>query len=216
MNRFAMRSLFSPNHFARNAAVLAAAIISALLLPLSLAGCGKAETPPTEPPLAGAAIGGPFTLIDKGGNEVRWTDFAGKYRIVYFGYAFCPDVCPLDVQAMMQGFGAFEKSDPDRAARVQPIFITIDPARDTPEKVGEFTAAFSPRLLGLTGSAEQVAAAAKAFAVYYARGTETSGGYLMDHTRIAYLMGPDGKPIAMLPVDKGGKAVAAELDTWVK
>lgn len=204
MNRSAMRSRFSPHLIA---------FAAALLLPFGLAACGKADPPP---PLAGAAIGGPFTLVDKAGKDVRWTDFAGKYRIVYFGYTFCPDVCPLDVQAMMQGYGAFEKTDPERAARVQPIFITIDPARDTPDKIGEFAAAFSPRLLGLTGSAAQVDVAAKAFAVYYARGAQTSGGYLMDHSRIAFLMGPEGQPIAMLPVDKGGKAVAAELATWVK
>ena len=83
--------------------------------------------------------------------------------------------------------------------------------------VGEFAAAFSPRLLGLTGTPAQVDVAAKAFAVYYAKGKQTSGGYLMDHSRIAYLMGREGEPIAMLPVDKGGpKPVAAELAKWVR
>ena len=207
MNRSAMRSRSSlPPAFL-------AAFLAAALLPLASAGCGKADAPP---PLAGAAIGGPFTLEDKAANPVRWADFAGKYRMIYFGYTFCPDVCPLDVQAMMQGYTAFAEAHPDRAARLQPIFVTIDPARDTRAVIGEFTAAFSPRLLGLTGTPEQVAAAAKAFAVYYARGTQTSGGYLMDHSRIVFLMGPQGQPIAMLPVDKGGKAVAAELATWVK
>lgn len=206
MNRSAMRSRFS----------LSLAFAAAILLPLGLGACGKGDAPPPKTPLAGAAIGGPFTLVDKTGKQVRWADFAGKYRMVYFGYAFCPDVCPLDVQAMMQGYGAFEQAQPALAAKVQPIFITIDPARDTPERVGEFAAAFSPKLLGLTGSDEQIAAAAKAFAVYYARGAESSGGYLMDHSRIAFLMDPDGKPITMLPVDKGGKAVAAELETWVR
>src|SRR5690606_35856367 len=109
---------------------------------------------------------------------------------------------------------------PAQAAKVQPIFITIDPARDTPEKVGEFADAFHPRLIGLTGTEEQIAAAAKGFAAYYTKGTETSGGYLMDHSRIAYLMAPNGDPIAMLPVDeqpteKAAQAVAAELAKWV-
>ncbi len=202
MNRSAMRSIAS----------LKLALLAALL-PLALVGCGKADVPP---PLAGAAIGGPFTLSDKAGKAVHWADFAGKYRMIYFGYTFCPDVCPLDVSAMMQGYAAFEKAQPERAARLQPIFVTIDPARDNAAVIGEFTNAFSPKLLGLTGTNEQVAAAAKAFAVYYARGTETSGGYLMDHSRIVFLMGPQGEPIAMLSADKGGKAVAAELETWVK
>jgi protein SCO1/2 len=194
-------------------------ITAPLLLALAalLASCGSAETnaPAETPPLAGAAIGGPFTLIDKDGKTVRWQDFGGKYRIVYFGYAFCPDACPMDVGVMMRGFGAFEKAHPDLAAQVQPIFISIDPARDTPAVVGEFTAAFSPRLLGLTGSDEAVAEAAKAFRAYYAKGKTSAGGYLMDHSRIAYLMGRQGEPIAMLPVDKGADAVAADLAKWV-
>jgi protein SCO1/2 len=190
----------------------------ALLVPLALAACGSGgETPAASerPPLEGAAIGGAFTLVDKDGKPVTWDSFKGKYRVVYFGYTFCPDACPTDMQQLIQGYAAFEKSDPQRAAKVQPIFITIDPARDTPEVVGQWTAAFSPRLVGLTGTPEQVKLAAKAFASYYAKGEETAGGYLMDHSRIAYLMDPDGKPLSMLPVDKGGPAVAAELGKWV-
>jgi protein SCO1/2 len=183
---------------------------------LALSACGSPSTPTERPPLEGAKLGGPFTLADKTGRVVRWSDFAGKYRIVYFGYTFCPDACPLDVQQMMQGFARFAKAEPTLAADVQPIFITIDPARDTPARVGEFAAAFSPRLLGLTGTAPQVAEAAKAFAAYYAKGKETAGGYLMDHSRVAYLMDRDGKPLTMLPVDKGADAVAAELAKWVK
>jgi protein SCO1/2 len=181
---------------------------------LALSACGS-NAPPAERPLAGAKIGGEFTLADKAGKTVRWADFAGKYRIVYFGYTFCPDACPMDVSQLMQGFARFAKAEPARAAQVQPIFITIDPARDTPARVGEFAAAFSPRLLGLTGTPAEVDQAAKAFAAYYAKGKETGGGYLMDHSRIAYLMDPEGKPIEMLPVDKGPDAVAAELAKWV-
>lgn len=192
----------------RNAICIAAA--------LALSACGSGSAPAERPPLEGARIGGPFTLADKTGRVVRWSDFAGKYRIVYFGYTFCPDACPMDVQQMMQGFARFAKAEPALAADVQPIFISIDPVRDTPARVGEFAAAFSPRLLGLTGTPEQVDQAAKAFAAYYSKGKETSGGYLMDHARIAYLMDREGKPIAMLPVDKGPDAVAAELTKWVK
>lgn len=181
---------------------------------LPLAGCDSAPQEP--PPLAGARIGGPFTLSDKDGRTVRWADFAGKWRIVYFGYTYCPDACPMDVGVMMRGFDRYAKDHAEDAGKVQPIFISIDPARDTPARVGEFAAAFGPRLLGLTGTAEQVDQAAKAFMAYHARGKDTpGGGYLMDHSRIVYLMDPDGKPIAMLPVDKGPDAVAAELAKWV-
>jgi len=196
-------------------AMLAAALVA--VLPLGVAACQQRE----PPPLQGAAIGGPFTLEDKAGKPVHWSDFAGKWRIVYFGYTYCPDACPTDVGVMMRGFDAFAKDHPDRAAEIQPIFITIDPERDTPQVVGEFTAHFpSPNskvtLLGLTGTPQQVDQAAKAFAAYYARGkTQPGGGYLMDHSRVAYLMDKDGKPIAMLPVDKDAKAVAAELAKWV-
>ena len=188
-----------------------------LALPLALlsAGCGS-NAPAGDPPLAGAAIGGPFELVDKTGKTVRWSDFDGKYRIVYFGYTYCPDVCPLDVQYLMQGFARFEEAEPGRAANVQPIFVSIDPARDTPAKVGEFAAAFSDDLIGLTGTAEQVDLAAKSFGVYYAKGQDAGGNsYLMDHSRSAYLMGRQGEPIALLPTDKGPEAVAAELERWV-
>ncbi len=199
----------------RRAMTIRAAISLAILSLLS--ACGEASAPTERPPLEGAAIGGPFTLMDKDGKEVRWSDFAGQYRIVYFGYTFCPDACPMDVALTMRGFNAFAKDHPDLAAQVQPIFITIDPARDTPARVGEFAAAFSPRLLGLTGTPEQVAAAAKAFAVPYAKGKETAGGYLMDHGRVTFLMDRDGKPLAILPTDKqDAAAVAAELAKWVR
>jgi protein SCO1/2 len=187
----------------------------AVCLPIVLlaAGC---DAPAGEPPLAGAAIGGPFALVDSAGKTVRWSDFDGKYRMIYFGYAYCPDVCPLDVQRMMQGYKRFKEAEPELAAQVQPLFVTIDPARDTPDVVGEFTSAFSDDLIGLTGTPEQVAAAAKAFAVYYTKGEESEGGgYMMDHSRAAYLMGRKGEPIALLPVEKSAAEVAAELEKWV-
>jgi protein SCO1 len=187
-------------------------------LALLLGACKPAEVPSAMrgTDLAGATIGGSFTLTGSDGKTVRWEDFAGKYRIVYFGYTFCPDACPTDVGVMMQGFTRFARAHPDRAAKVQPIFISIDPARDTPAKVGEFAAAFGPPLIGLTGTAEQVAGAAKAFMVYYARGKDSTGGYLMDHSRFAYLMDPQGRPVEGLPVDQGAEAVAADLADAVK
>ena len=192
-------------------------ILATLLasLALGLSAC-SGGAPADKPPLADAAIGGPFTLVDKDGRTVTDRSFPGKYLVVYFGYTYCPDACPADVSVLARGLKALEQSHPDKLERIQPLFITIDPQRDTPARVGEFAAAFSPRLIGLTGAPEQIAKVAKEYGAYYARNPDSKGSdYLMDHTRIAYLIGPDGKPITMLPVDKGPDAVAAELARWV-
>jgi protein SCO1/2 len=203
MNRQAM-----PAHAARRFAL-------GLMLAV-LGACGAAE-PDAPPPLAGATIGGPFELTDKAGKTVRWSDFTGKYRIVYFGYTYCPDVCPTDVARMSQGLSKFEKSAPALGSQIQPIFISVDPARDTPAKVGEFAANFHPRLIGLTGTPAQVAAAAKAFAVFFELApAKPDGSYMVNHSNITYLFGPKGEPLAMLPTDKGPAAVAAELERWVR
>ena len=212
MNRPAMPSPEPvPRPIARRPHIRALTVLALLMAPL--ASCsGAAE----EPPLAGATIGGDFVAVDKAGKTVRFNDFAGKWRIVYFGYSFCPDVCPLDLQHLMQGYHAFAKASPALAKDVQPMFVTIDPERDTPQKVGEYTANFGPELLGLTGTPAQIAAAANMWKVYYARNeSKTPGSYLMDHSRAAYLMDRAGKPIALLPSDKDGAAVAAELQKWV-
>lgn len=188
---------------------------------LLLAGCGSqpqgaAETP-GEPPLAGARIGAPFTLTDQDGRTVKDSDFAGKYRMIYFGYTFCPDVCPVDVQKLMQGYRLFEGQDAARAAKLQPIFITVDPARDTPAALKAFVGNFHPRLIGLTGSAEAIAAVAKGYAVYYRKAEGSApDAYLMDHSNVTYLMGPDGAPIALVPQDKTPEEIAQTLATWVR
>lgn len=192
-------------------------LIPALALAFAAAGCGDA-TPArkslADAPLAGASIGGPFTLVNGDGKAVKDTDFAGKYRIMYFGYTFCPDVCPIDVQNIGGAMKLLDKRNPALAAQIVPIFVTIDPARDTPKAVKEFTQAFYPRMVGLTGTPAQVDAAAKAYRVPYAK-RETPSGYLMDHGRQAYLMGPKGEPIALLPQDQSPQAIVAEIERWI-
>jgi protein SCO1/2 len=179
-----------------------------------LAACSR----PTEaPPLQGAAIGGPFTLTGEDGRPVKSSSFDGKYRLIYFGYTFCPDVCPVDMQTLMKGYKAFEKQDAERASRVVPLFITLDPARDTPEVLRQWTHAFDPHLIGLTGTPAQVDAVAKQFAIYFKRDApDKDGAYLVDHARMALLMGPKGEPIALIAHDKDAATVAAELDRWVR
>ena len=185
-----------------------------LFLGLILAACSGGSE---EPPLEGATIGGPFTLTNQDGRPVTERDFAGKYRLIYFGFTHCPDVCPTDLAIIGQALRGFEKSDPARAARVAPIFVTVDPERDTPAVLKEFVAAFHPRLVGLTGTPEQVADMVKRYGAYGAKGDPAPGGaYNVNHIRVIELIGPDGKPIALLPYDKGAQALADELDRWVK
>jgi protein SCO1/2 len=203
--------------------------LSAALLPfaLLLAACNSEPAPPplSEAPLAGAAIGGDFSLTDQDGKKRTWQEFGGKYRIVYFGYTNCPDICTPDMQNLMAGLKAFEKVSPDLAAKIQPIFITVDPARDTPEVLKQFVSAFHPRAIGLTGSEAEIADATKKFAVYSSRIEGSSPeSYLMSHSQTPYLMAPDGKPLAILPADQpktdanegAPKLVEAELAKWVR
>lgn len=190
-------------------------ILTALAATCTFALGGCNFRPSEKPPLEGAAIGGDFTLTGKDGQAVKWSDFASKYRVVYFGYTFCPDVCPLDMQNIAQGLRLFRKEHAD-AKPIVPIFITIDPERDTAPVVGKYAANFGKDVVGLTGTPAQIADVAKKWAVFYQRRDEGKpGAYLMDHSRAAYLMGPDGAAIALLPAEQDGKAVAAELAKWV-
>jgi protein SCO1 len=187
-----------------------------LALALAAAACSGAA-PTEEPPLAGARIGGAFTLTGSDGQPVSDRDFAGQWRIHYFGYTFCPDVCPVDMRNIGAGLKLFEERAPALAARVTPIFITVDPERDTPPVVGQFVANFHPRAVGLTGTPEQIASVSKQFAIYAAKQPSPDPrGYLVDHARITYLLDPEGKPIAMLPADDSPEAVADALAKWVR
>ncbi|MDX3909266.1 MAG: SCO family protein [Sphingobium sp.] len=195
-----------------------------ILAALALAGMsacspgGKSDSA-QEAPLAGARIGAPFTLTNQDGQRVSWDSFKGKYRLVYFGYTYCPDVCPVDLQKITQAFREFEKQDPARAASVQPIFITVDPERDTVSVIKNYVTAFHPRLVGLTGTPKEIAKVAKDFAVIY--GKESQGkDYLVSHSRTPYLFGPNGNPIALIPVGDNNEGSANPvldvLDQWVK
>ena len=159
---------------------------------------------------AGApVVGGPFTLVSGDGHTVTDHDFRGKYLLVYFGYTYCPDVCPTTLNAVA---GALDKLG-STADRLQPLFITVDPRRDTPEVMKQYTADFSPRLLGLTGTPAEIAAVAKEYHVYYAEDRTGPGpnDYSMDHSSILYLMGPDGHFIAPIRADSTGAEIATQL-----
>lgn len=187
------------------------------MLGLGLAGCDRQGAAAMAPPLAGASMGGPFTLTDQNGHRVSDGAFAGRYRLIYFGYTFCPDVCPTDMQMVGAGLRQFEHADPARAARVVPIFITVDPERDTPDVLRHFVAAFHPRMIGLTGSPAEIAAVAHEFRAFYQHQPPgPDGAYLVDHSRMAVLYGPRGEPIAPIATDQGPGGVAADLERWVQ
>lgn len=137
-----------------------------------------------------SGIGGPFTLIDSVGRTVTDADFRGEFMMIYFGFTFCPDVCPTSLSLMA---AVLDDAPESVRERVRPVFITIDPERDTPEAVGEYAAAFGERFVGLTGTDAQIEAVARAYKVYYNKVEEEGADYyLMDHSSIIYLVGPDG------------------------
>jgi len=159
------------------------------------------------------AIGGPFSLVDQNGNAATEATFKGKLMLVYFGYTYCPDVCPTTLTEMGN---AVEALGP-QGDKVMPVFITVDPVRDTPEHLKEYLSFFHPRFVALTGTPEQVAAAAKAYRVYYAKAktgiTSASDAldYLVDHTSIVYLMGPEGGLKAHFPHGTSADAMAKKI-----
>jgi protein SCO1/2 len=142
-------------------------------------------------------VGGPFALIDHTGRPRTERDFRGRLMLVYFGFTYCPDVCPTDLQAI--GL-ALDKLGND-ADNVQPLFITVDPERDTPEHLADYVRMFHPRLIGLTGSAEAVRKAADAYKVYYAKVGlgKDAADYTVDHTAFIYLMDRDGNYLGFFP-----------------
>lgn len=141
-------------------------------------------------------IGGPFTLINQEGKTVTDADFRGKYLLVYFGYTYCPDLCPTGLQSIAH---ALDQLGND-AEKALPLYITIDPARDTPAKLKHYVESFHSEIIGLTGSPEQIAAVARSYQAYYAKGEQVDEhDYLMDHSSLIYLMGPDGKFITTFP-----------------
>lgn len=157
--------------------------------------------------VAGGAIGGPFTLVNQSGKTVTDKDVLNKPALVYFGYTFCPDVCPLDAQRNADAVDILAKSGLD----VTPIFITIDPARDTPKVLGDFTSAISPKMIGLTGSPDQVKAASVAYKTYFKQQPADDDYYLMDHTTYTYFMLPDVGFTEFFDRDISAKAMADKV-----
>lgn len=138
-------------------------------------------------------IGGPFELVDHTGRTVTEADFAGGYTLTYFGFTYCPDFCPAGLQTASAALDLLEDDAPEVASQVTPVFVSVDPERDTVSAMADYVTHFHPRMVGLTGSPEQVAEAAKNYRVYYQKvESETATYYLVDHSTFLYLIGPDG------------------------
>ena len=174
------------------------ALIPYLLLILALAG-GVLWHESRQVPGLGkvvstgvADVGGPFHLVDHTGKSVTERDFRGRYMLIYFGYSYCPDVCPTTLGVVAE---ALQKLG-SQGQRVTPILITIDPERDTPKVLADYVKAFGPQFVGLTGSVEAIKDVEKKYRVYATKRPLEKGGYGMDHSSVLYLMGPNGKLVS--------------------
>jgi protein SCO1 len=159
------------------------------------------------PLAAGFSVGGPFTLTANDGSTVTDQTYRGKWLLIYFGYTYCPDACPTSLNEISQAMAKLGA----KADQIQPLFITIDPERDTPETMANYVRAFDPRIIGLTGTPAQIAQVAKEFQVYYERHKTDDGSYLMDHTSLVYVMNPRGQFVRLFPGDMSGDRMAQYL-----
>jgi protein SCO1/2 len=188
-------------------AILAAAVLAAGIVFFALTIAPPQNGGGEVSAISSAAIGGPFTLIDTAGKPVTDRTYRGKWMLIYFGYTFCPDACPTaltNISAALQRLG--------RAAdEIQPLFITVDPKRDTPAVMAEYLKSFDRRIVGLTGSEEQTAGAAKAYRVYVAPQKSDGDDYLVDHSAFFYLMNPQGKFVNVVAGDLSGTQMADKL-----
>jgi protein SCO1/2 len=190
-------------------ALLPMLFIAALLAAGALWRLGELRGQPTIQTISTEKVelGGPFTLTDQDGMKRSDTEFRGKYMLVFFGYTFCPDVCPTTLAVMS---AALDKMGP-AADRIVPIFISVDPARDTPEVLKAYLSAFGTRFVGLTGSDDEIAAAAKAYRVYVQAHKDQGESYTVDHSGVVYLMDKSGAFLANYSLDAEPDKLAADL-----
>lgn len=179
------------------------ATVAAIMLVMS----GRMSPPAPAP----AAVGGAFRLIDQNGQSVSEADLKGQPSLIFFGFTHCPDVCPTTLFEVSEILGKMGED----AKRVNALFVTVDPERDTPEKLKDYLSSFHPRLRGLTGDAAAVAAIEKAYRVYSKKVPLEGGGYTMDHTSLVYLMDRDGRFVAPFNMRRTPEEAAAELRKYL-
>ncbi len=162
--------------------------------------------------VAGVSIGGPFTLVDQNGVARHDSDFRGELMLIYFGYTYCPDACPTALLAMSQALDALG----DRAREVQPIFITVDPERDTVAQMKLYASNFTPRLVALTGTEAETQAAAKAYRVYFEKVKQGGGNdYLVDHSSFIFLMDRKGRYLTHFAPDATAETMAKAIKPYL-
>ena len=152
-------------------------------------------------------IGGPFTLVDDTGAQVSEADLKGKPTVMYFGYTFCPEVCPTTLTDLVQWMQMIGRD----ADRLNYVFVTVDPERDTPKVMHDYVSAFDPRIRGLTGTSEQIAKVTKEYGVYYKRIPTSDGGYVMDHSAVLYMMDPNVRFVGVIPYQEDTAKAVAKL-----
>ncbi|KAJ2005363.1 Cu-binding protein [Coemansia thaxteri] len=160
-----------------------------------------------------ADVGGPFELTDQDGNVATDRTFRGKFALIYFGFCHCPDICPDELDKIGDALDMLDRNPKTKDA-IQPVFITCDPQRDSPEDIKQYLKQFHPRFVGLTGSLDQVAATCKAFRVYFSKPPKVAEGqdYLVDHSIFSYFMDPDGEFIDVYGKDKSALAMASDME----
>jgi protein SCO1/2 len=155
-------------------------------------------------------VGGPFELTDQSGHRRTDADFRGKLVVLYFGYTYCPDVCPTELQSISLALDKLGAA----AEAAQPLFITVDPERDTPARLADFVSSFHPRLIGLTGSLAEIRKTAIAYKTFFAKHSiATPGNYSVDHTGFIYLVSKDGRYLGFLPPGLAPGAIADAIRT---
>jgi protein SCO1/2 len=181
-------------------------LAAAALLP-RLTGTGAAATAS----LGGVTIGGPFSLVNGHGKTVTDRDFRGRFMLVYFGYTHCPDACPTTLNDMAL---ALDKLTPAQRAHIAPVFITVDPERDTPSMIGDYVSAFGTGFTGLTGSQAAITAAETEYHVFAQKHVLAHGDYAMDHSSIIYVMGPDGAFVGVINAGTKPEDIAQRLQAF--
>lgn len=192
---------------AQTRSILILAAIAALAI-LAVAGALLYRSLLAQEEQGTALIGGPFTMTDQNGRRVAEKDFLGRPMLVSFGFTFCPDVCPGQLLRITQALPLLG----DKGKAIQPVFVTVDPARDTPEALKSYLSNFAPGYVGLTGSPEDVAAMARAYRVYYAKvdNSAAADSYTMDHSAIIYLMDAKGRFLKHFSDNNGDAASLAK------
>ena len=164
---------------------------------------------PSQLSVGKALVGGPFSLTDQTGKRVTDADYRGCHMLILFGFTYCPDICPSGLQVMSAALDQIGA----KADKVQPILISVDHERDNPAQLAQYVKSFHPRLVGLSGTAEEIAAAARAYRVYYKKvvDAKSSAGFTYDHSALIYLMGPDGSYVTHFSHQAGPDAIAERL-----